>query len=131
MKPFLHILSVVGPVMVTSALVACSSSTPTTTADGGTDSGASTRPLGVDCGRKTCPQEPDVTPAQVQACEDAASGPCSTEYKVAYACITPKIACGTDGKVESSAALAAVNDCAKELKAYNTCAGPADGGAGD
>lgn len=131
MKALVRLFAFVSPVMVTSALVACSSSAPTTTADGGTESGASTRFSGVDCGRKTCPQEPDVTPVQVQACEAAASGPCSTEYKVAYACITPKITCGADGKVDSSAALAALNDCAKELKAYNTCAGPADGGAGD
>lgn len=130
MKLSIRVVPLASSVILTAAFVACSSSTPSTTPDGGTDAGTSTGSSAVDCSRKACPQDPATTEDEKQACQAAVAGPCSTTYKAAYACTTPKLTCGADGKLDMSVALAALKACEKELEAYNKCAGPADGGDG-
>lgn len=131
MKLIACVVPLASSVTLAAVLFACSSSTPTTTADGGTDSGTSPSPSAVDCGRKVCPQDPETTESEKQLCQAAVAGPCSTTYKAAYACTTPKLTCGADGKLDTGAALAVLKTCEKELEAYNQCAAAAtDGGGG-
>ncbi|MFO0639819.1 MAG: hypothetical protein U0183_11455 [Polyangiaceae bacterium] len=130
MKLIAYVVPLASSVILAAALFACSSSTPTTTSDGGTDAGTSTSPSAVNCGLKACPQDPEATEAEKQACQAAVAGPCSTTYKAVYACTTPKLTCGADGKLDTGAALAVLKSCEKELEAYNRCAESTDGGSG-
>jgi hypothetical protein len=108
---FRHVLSFAAASLAIASVYACGSS-----------SDAASQAAGGNCptvGEKACPNDDAVTQDDVDQCNAARSGACSSSYVSALECEGNNVMCNSSGMTDSTNL---ESKCGSQLTAYSTCA---------
>lgn len=85
---------------------------------------------GSSCDSTKCQNDNKPEPGLVQLCKDIEKGPCGQQYKDMRSCIADAEKCTSDGHLDMSAQVTALDSCEPKTKAFEDCVA-ASGGAYD